>query len=93
MADSDYSVSDKSEESDSDSSDHLNTNTVQLKENNSSVSLRRSTRKKEVPFVSFWWYLTYMLVICSFFRCINQTNIFYPSPLNLWKNLRHLIIH
>lgn len=47
--DSDYSVSD---ESDSDSSIHTNLKTVQKE--NTHISLRRSTRKKEVPFVSIF---------------------------------------
>jgi len=44
--DSDYSDSD---ESDSDSSVHTNLRTVQPE-----ISLRRSTRKKEVPFVNIF---------------------------------------
>lgn len=63
MTDSDYSVSDKSDESDSDSSSHSNVKTevktAQLKVNNSSVLLRRSTRKKELPYVSTYCYLTF----------------------------------
>lgn len=46
LNDSDYSISD---ESDSDSSIHTNLKTVQLE--NTNISLRRSTRKKEIPFV------------------------------------------
>jgi len=47
--DSDYSISD---ESDSDSSIHTNLETVQSK--NTHTALRRSTRQKEVPFVSIF---------------------------------------
>jgi hypothetical protein len=52
LNDSDYSISDKSDESDSDSND-LNDNILQPQVNLSrDVSLRRSCRKKEVPYVS-----------------------------------------
>lgn len=52
MNDSDYSISDNSDESDSDSSTHSNVKPLQPKESNINNSLRRSSRKKEVPFVS-----------------------------------------
>lgn len=57
--DSDYSISDSS---DSDSSIHTNLKTVQPE--NTQISLRRSTRQKEVPFVSI--FCTLQLHICVF---------------------------
>ncbi|XP_050432230.1 origin recognition complex subunit 2 [Adelges cooleyi] len=48
LNDSDYSVSEKSDESDSDSSVHSETKKIQPEIN---TNLRRSTRKKEVPFM------------------------------------------
>lgn len=48
LIESDYSISDKSDESDSDSSIHSKIKSNQPKV----VNLRRSTRKKEVSFVS-----------------------------------------
>lgn len=44
LNDSDYSISDSTDENDSDSS-------MQPKENSTQISLRKSTRKKEIPFV------------------------------------------
>lgn len=44
LNDSDYSISDSTDENDSDSS-------IQPKENSTQISLRKSTRKKEIPFV------------------------------------------
>jgi len=53
LNDSDYSVSDKSDESDSDSSIYTNPKKT-VESENTHISLRRSTRKKEVPFVSIY---------------------------------------
>lgn len=50
--DSDYSICDKSDESDSDDSTHSNIQRTQLEvPQNTNLSLRRSTRKKEISFV------------------------------------------
>jgi len=55
LCDSDYSVSsensERSNESDSDSSVHSDVRPIQPKENNTDISLRRSTRKKELSYV------------------------------------------
>jgi len=60
LNDSDYSISD---ESDSDSSIHTNLKTVQPEE--TQISLRRSLRKKDVPFVCIFCKL--YLHICFYF--------------------------
>lgn len=66
LNDSDYSISDKSDKSDesdndSDSSDQSNVKKLSSELNNTNVSLRRSTRKKEVPFVSVYCYFFYYI--------------------------------
>jgi len=66
LNDSDYSISDSSDKSDSDSSTHSNDKPLQPKENNT-ITLRRSTRKKEVPFVSIYYIVVcYSCFICCF---------------------------
>lgn len=56
LHDSDYSISDNSDKSDESSSDdssiHSNAIPLQTKNNNTNITLRRSTRTREVPFVS-----------------------------------------
>lgn len=56
LDDSDYSISsensEKSNESDSDSNVHSDVEIVQPKVNDTNISLRRSTRKKELSYVS-----------------------------------------
>lgn len=69
LNDSDYSISDNSDESDSDSSTHSNVEQLQQKENNTNITLGRSTRKKDVPFVSIYYIVVYYSCFICYF-CI-----------------------
>lgn len=80
LNDSDYSISDSdgTDENESDSSIHEKP--IPPKENSTKTPLRKSTRKKEVPFVGYLFLFSLsVLFICIYmcmFRCIRQKNIF-----------------
>lgn len=64
MNDSEYSNSDKSDESNSESSVSLADEIIKPEVKNTNVSLRRSTRKKEISFVS-------IVISYFYFKVIN----------------------
>lgn len=69
--DSDYSISDKSDENDSDENDS-NDIVLQSQVNVSrDVSLRRSCRKKEVPYVSIFIVIDYFIDLITIIRSMD----------------------